>query len=295
MSWQCYGDGDDDKKMTFVAQPSDAHRALRSLTYVSAYSNVEDVVTVTVYDGDGNDCFDEVMSVRCSRRRGTGARPRTRDAAWHVRSDRAASRDSEERNGPARRRRGRILDGLAARRVLRRDGDVPRDGACGERRPAAGGPFLPRVLRGRRRALLTRRARAHTHTHCHLFVIPTPSASRAARTVVLRHRRPTSHAPHTHWIISSSSRLSQVGESSNGHITVVALSGGRVCGLRRRGGRRRRTAVAGARGACGRAIAHTRSARPRAAVTCSGLGCEGAPLLSSKGRAAPPAPFPPIK
>ena len=213
MSWQCYGDGDDDKKMTFVAQPSDAHRALRSLTYVSAFSNVEDVVTVTVYDGDGNGCFDEVMTVRCcSRRRGTGARPRTRDAAWHVRSGRAAPRDSEERNGPARRRRGRILDGLAARRVLRRDGDVPRDGACGERRPAAGGPFLPRVAWQTSNPPHAPRARTHTHT---LPSLRHPDSQRLTRR--------------THCSVASQTPDFSRATHTLDHLFVIpALSGGRV-------------------------------------------------------------------
>eukprot|EP00977_Amphora_coffeiformis_P001913 scaffold362_cov176-Amphora_coffeaeformis.AAC.39 len=57
--WQCVGDGYQDRRLTFVAAPSDATHILKKLEYQSlSISRPEaDNVTITIYDGEGGDCL----------------------------------------------------------------------------------------------------------------------------------------------------------------------------------------------------------------------------------------------
>jgi len=51
-SWYCRGSGLDDRSMTFVATPSDAATLLSGLSYSSFRENTDDLVTITLYDGE---------------------------------------------------------------------------------------------------------------------------------------------------------------------------------------------------------------------------------------------------
>ena len=56
--WQCSGNGYSSNSMSFVAQPLDALSALNGLTYINTQPNIQDTVTVTIYDGEGGFCLD---------------------------------------------------------------------------------------------------------------------------------------------------------------------------------------------------------------------------------------------
>lgn len=58
LRWQCSGNGYSASSMSFVAQPSDALAALNGLTYLNTQPNINDAVTVTIYDGEGGFCLD---------------------------------------------------------------------------------------------------------------------------------------------------------------------------------------------------------------------------------------------
>ena len=47
------GDGDRDSSMVFVAQPSTVNHMLQQLTFECSKPDIEDVVTITIYDGEG--------------------------------------------------------------------------------------------------------------------------------------------------------------------------------------------------------------------------------------------------
>ena len=57
--WQCVGDGYQDRRLTFVAAPSDVTYILKELEYQSLSTNLPeaDNVTITIYDGEGGDCL----------------------------------------------------------------------------------------------------------------------------------------------------------------------------------------------------------------------------------------------
>ena len=52
---QCVGDGDSDSSMIFVAQPSTANYMLQRLRFECTKPNIEDTVTITVYDDANGD------------------------------------------------------------------------------------------------------------------------------------------------------------------------------------------------------------------------------------------------
>ena len=54
---QCSGDGDRDSSMVFVAQPSTVNHMLQQLSYECSKPDIEDLVTITVYDGEGGNCM----------------------------------------------------------------------------------------------------------------------------------------------------------------------------------------------------------------------------------------------
>lgn len=57
--WQCQGDGVDNRRLVFVAAPSDVGHILNHLTYKTLVPSrpEPDNLTVTVYDGEGGDCL----------------------------------------------------------------------------------------------------------------------------------------------------------------------------------------------------------------------------------------------
>jgi hypothetical protein len=56
-AWQCVGDGRQDRRLTFVAAPSDVTRILHRLEYRGLATGLADNVTITVYDGQGGECL----------------------------------------------------------------------------------------------------------------------------------------------------------------------------------------------------------------------------------------------
>ena len=58
-SWQCVGDGNRDRSMTFVAVPDMIPRILRHLEYYSSSSDDSDEITIRVSDGAGGMCLED--------------------------------------------------------------------------------------------------------------------------------------------------------------------------------------------------------------------------------------------
>lgn len=58
-SWQCFGDGIDDRKMTFIAIPDEITLILHNLLYKRVKSSFDDVIQTVIYDGIGKMCLDE--------------------------------------------------------------------------------------------------------------------------------------------------------------------------------------------------------------------------------------------
>lgn len=48
---ECKGDGSFDHEMVFLGQPTEVSKTLRTLVYMSATPNVEDEITIEVWDG----------------------------------------------------------------------------------------------------------------------------------------------------------------------------------------------------------------------------------------------------
>ena len=64
-SWQCVGNGKDDRSMTFVALPSDVVNILDGLVYKRSAPSADEL-TIRVWDGAGNDCLDILEHQRIS-------------------------------------------------------------------------------------------------------------------------------------------------------------------------------------------------------------------------------------
>lgn len=56
-AWQCVGGGRQDRRLTFVAAPSDVTRVLNRLEYRGLVAGLADNVTIIVYDGQGGECL----------------------------------------------------------------------------------------------------------------------------------------------------------------------------------------------------------------------------------------------
>jgi hypothetical protein len=57
--WRCQGDGVSDRKMTFLTKPSNLEAILSGLKYTSYFQNMDDKLTVQVFDGIGGDCISQ--------------------------------------------------------------------------------------------------------------------------------------------------------------------------------------------------------------------------------------------
>ena len=58
--WQCFGDGQRNRNMTFLAEPEDVALILKNMLYTSFFWGANDTVIVRVFDGSGGSCLDEL-------------------------------------------------------------------------------------------------------------------------------------------------------------------------------------------------------------------------------------------
>jgi hypothetical protein len=56
-NWRCTGRGRSDRNMTFVAQPDDVNKLLNGMVYSPYFGNIEDYITIQIFDGQDGDCL----------------------------------------------------------------------------------------------------------------------------------------------------------------------------------------------------------------------------------------------
>jgi len=58
-SWQCHGDPNGSRNMTFLAEPDSVTQLLSSLQYEGFFWDQGDIIVIRIYDGSGGACLDE--------------------------------------------------------------------------------------------------------------------------------------------------------------------------------------------------------------------------------------------